>query len=240
MPEILVWFLGWGDPLEKELGYPLPYSWASLMAQMVKNPPAMWDTWVQSLSWKDPLEEGMATHSSILAWRIPIGRGAWWATVHEAAESDTTEWLSTHTILIEQYYLFIAFGFLNYTTLKSIGPLIHWFFSKVVVLHYSHLVESVNAGELWMYGGLTISYAYFGLHGRSASFTLCFSRINCIYLIKLVIKFNNLENSHYFLFRGQLQMTFYFNGFCLHPNLFEEKNKWFKVKGIGPFQRELR
>ena len=41
------------------------------MAQTVKNPPAMWETWVQFLSWEDPLEEGMATHSSILAWRIP-------------------------------------------------------------------------------------------------------------------------------------------------------------------------
>ena len=57
-----------------------------------------------------------------------------------------------------------------------------------------------------MYGGLTISYAYFGLHGGSASFTLRCSRINCIYLINLVIKFNNLENSHCFLFRGQVQM----------------------------------
>lgn len=73
-----------------------------------------------------------------------------------------------------------------------------------------------------MHGGLTISYTYFGLHGGSASFTLHCSRINCVYLINLVIKFNNLENSHYFLFRGQVQMTFYFNGFCLHPNLFEE------------------
>ena len=45
--------------------------WASLVAQMVKNPPAMWETWVQSLSWEAPLEKGMATHSSILAWRIP-------------------------------------------------------------------------------------------------------------------------------------------------------------------------
>ena len=44
---------------------------ASLVAQTVKNPPAMWETWVQSLGWEDPLEEGMATHSSILAWRIP-------------------------------------------------------------------------------------------------------------------------------------------------------------------------
>ena len=49
------------------IGYPLQYSWASLMAQLVKNPPTMWETWVQFLSWKDPLEKGKATHSSILA-----------------------------------------------------------------------------------------------------------------------------------------------------------------------------
>ena len=55
----------------KGIGYPFQYSWASLMVQMVKNPPAMWETWVQSLSHEDPLEEEMATHSSILAWRIP-------------------------------------------------------------------------------------------------------------------------------------------------------------------------
>ena len=53
------------------IGYPLQYSWASLMAQTVKNLPAMQDTWVQSLAWEDPLEKGKATHSSILAWRIP-------------------------------------------------------------------------------------------------------------------------------------------------------------------------
>ena len=53
------------------IGYPLQYSWASLVAQLVKNPPAMWETWVRSLSWEDPLEKRMATHSSILAWRIP-------------------------------------------------------------------------------------------------------------------------------------------------------------------------
>ena len=53
------------------IGYPLQYSWTSLVAQMVKNPPTMWETWVPSLSWEDPQEEGMATLSSILAWRIP-------------------------------------------------------------------------------------------------------------------------------------------------------------------------
>ena len=46
-------------------------SWASLVAQLVENPPAMWETWVPSLGWEDPLEKGMETHSSILAWRVP-------------------------------------------------------------------------------------------------------------------------------------------------------------------------
>ena len=56
---------------------------------MVKNLPAMRETWVQSLDWEDPLEEGMASHFSILAWRIPMGRGAWWATVHGVAKIQT-------------------------------------------------------------------------------------------------------------------------------------------------------
>ena len=54
---------------------------------MVKNPPTMQETWVQSLGWEDPLEEGMATHSSILAWRIPMDTGAWLATVNRVAKS---------------------------------------------------------------------------------------------------------------------------------------------------------
>ena len=71
------------------IGYPLQYSWASLVAQLVKNLPATRETWVQSLGWEDPLEEGMATHSSILAWRIPMDGGAWWATVHRVTKSRT-------------------------------------------------------------------------------------------------------------------------------------------------------
>ena len=59
------------------------------MAQMVKNPPAMWKTWVQSLGWEDPLEEEMATFSSILAWRIPMDRGVWQAIVDGVAKSWT-------------------------------------------------------------------------------------------------------------------------------------------------------
>ena len=61
---------GLGRTPGEGIGYPGQYSWASLVAQMVKNLPAMRKTWVQSLVWEDPLEEGMATHSRILAWRI--------------------------------------------------------------------------------------------------------------------------------------------------------------------------
>ena len=66
----------------------------SLVAQMVKNLSAMRETWVRSLGWVDLLEEGLATHSSILAWRIPMDRGARWATVHGITESDRTKKLS--------------------------------------------------------------------------------------------------------------------------------------------------
>ena len=59
------------------------------MSQTVKNPPAMQETCVQSLGWEDPLEEGIATHSSILASKIPMDRGAWWTTVHGVAKSWT-------------------------------------------------------------------------------------------------------------------------------------------------------
>ena len=60
---------------------------ASLVVQLVKNLPAMQETRLKSLGWEDSLEEGMATHSSILAWRIPMDRGAWWAIVHGVSKS---------------------------------------------------------------------------------------------------------------------------------------------------------
>ena len=64
---------GSGRSAEEGIGYPLQYSWASPVAQLVKGPPAMWETWVRFLGWEDLLEKGQkgkATHSSILAWRI--------------------------------------------------------------------------------------------------------------------------------------------------------------------------
>ena len=83
MQETPVWLLGQEDPLEQEgIGYPLQYSWASLVAQLVKNLPGMRETWVRSLGWEETLEKRIATHSSILAWRIP------WA-IHGVAKSWT-------------------------------------------------------------------------------------------------------------------------------------------------------
>ena len=64
-------------------------SWASLVTQTVKDLPAMRETWVQSLGWEDPLEEDVATHYSILAWRISMNRGAWQATIHGVAKGQT-------------------------------------------------------------------------------------------------------------------------------------------------------
>ena len=81
--------LGSGRPPGERIDYPLQYSWASLVAQMVKNLPAVWETWVWSLGWEDLLEEGIATHSGILTWRIPMDRGTWWAAVHRIAKSWT-------------------------------------------------------------------------------------------------------------------------------------------------------
>ena len=62
---------GSGRSAGEGIGYPLQYTWVSLVVQLVNNPPTMRETWDGSLGWEDPLEEGMATHSRILAWRIP-------------------------------------------------------------------------------------------------------------------------------------------------------------------------
>ena len=84
----LYWYLG-SIPGEGK-GYSLQYSWASLVAQLVKKLPSMQEIWVQSVVWEDPLKEGMATHSITFAWRIRIDRGAWQATVHDGVPKNQT------------------------------------------------------------------------------------------------------------------------------------------------------
>ena len=83
------------------IGYPLQYVWASLVAELVKNPPAMWETWICYLGWEDPLEKGKATHSNFLAWRI---HKAW---THK--EPDMTERLSLLLIYFQKLTSAVAF-----------------------------------------------------------------------------------------------------------------------------------
>ena len=101
---------GWGRYAGEGIGSPLQYSWASLVSQLVKNPPAMQETWVWSLGWEGPLEKGKATHSSILAWRIPCTILV--HIVERCEESDVTEWLSLnfqgiHTIYTTYWIILV-------------------------------------------------------------------------------------------------------------------------------------
>ena len=80
----------------QECGNHWPFqSGASLVAQLVNNLPAMWETCVQSLGWGDPLKESLEAHSSILTWSIPMDRGAWGAAIHGVAKS-WTQWSDFH------------------------------------------------------------------------------------------------------------------------------------------------
>ena len=128
---------GPGRFTEEGIGYPLQYSWVSLVAQMVKNPPAMWETWVQSLGWEDSLEVGMATHSNILAWRISMdkrilaGYSPW-----RCKESDTTERLRTEHPSLFFAELFKRVYISCYFTATHFGT---FFLSK-----YGHFFHNYN------------------------------------------------------------------------------------------------
>ena len=94
---------GLGRSTGEGIGYPLQYSWASLVAQRVKNPPAMWATWVRSLGWEDPLEKGKATCSSILAWRI-----TWTVCIVHGIMKSQTQLSDFHfTLLWEAKYNYV-------------------------------------------------------------------------------------------------------------------------------------
>ena len=103
---------GWGRPTGEGTGYPLQYSWASFVAQLVKNPPAMWETWVRWLDWEDPLEKGKPTtpvfwpgefHGLYSPWRQRVGHG--WATFtfKDTAELNSTNIQADLTDLIESF-----------------------------------------------------------------------------------------------------------------------------------------
>ena len=92
---------GLGRSTGEGIGYPLQNSWAFLVAKLLNKLPAMWETWVQSLCWKDPLEKKKATHSSILAWRIP------WTVFHGVTKSQTRlrDFTSLHFTSLQKHGL---------------------------------------------------------------------------------------------------------------------------------------
>ena len=93
------WISGSGRSSGEAIDYPLQYSWASLVAQLVKNLPAMWEIWVQSLGWEDHLDKGKATHSSILAWRIP------WTVYSMGLQRVGHNWATFTFMEAEAYFL---------------------------------------------------------------------------------------------------------------------------------------
>ena len=119
--------------MDKDANFPTKRGFPG--GSVVKNLPAMQklqETQVQSLGWEDPLEEGMATHSSILAWRIPC-RGAWWTTVHRVAESRTQlKQLSTHTPKRS----------FNFCLMSNHGFLLRWSSSLRLTLYTHRLILS--------------------------------------------------------------------------------------------------
>ena len=92
---------GLGRSTGEAIGYPLQYSWASLVAQLVKKPPATWETWDRSLGWEDPLEKGKAAHSSILTWRMP------WTVQSMGSQRVRHNW-TTFTFMLSTYHHFPA------------------------------------------------------------------------------------------------------------------------------------
>ena len=135
---------------------PTLVSWASLVAQTVKDLPAMWETWVQSLGWEDPLEEGMATHSSVFAWRIPWTEEPWGLQSCGHKESDTIErpstaWHSINRIPLEPgHYADQSKECLYLLISASLGS-VHWsgrppWWREGFPLQYSCLEKSMDGG----------------------------------------------------------------------------------------------
>ena len=135
---------------------PTLVSWASLVAQTVKDLPAMWETWVQSLGWEDPLEEGMATHSSVFAWRIPWTEEPWGLQSCGHKESDTIErpstaWHSINRIPLEPGHYADQSKECLYLLISASPGSVHWsgrppWWREGFPLQYSCLEKSMDGG----------------------------------------------------------------------------------------------
>ena len=126
------------------------------LAQMVMNLPGMRETWVQSLGWEDPLEEGMASHSSILAWRIPMDRGYWRATVLQGhrvlldwVSKHTAQWLMMLSIFSCSKWLFTTF--LSGICLKNCFQIFFLIFNWVIffLLSCIYILDTRSLSNTW-------------------------------------------------------------------------------------------
>ena len=137
---------------------------------MVKNPPAMQETWVQSLGWEDPLEEGMATYSSILAWKNPQGQRSLVGYSPQCRqELDTTEWLSIHTHIHTRLYM-LSFSLLGvnhtfsvyYIICAKLNTTIHLYSEKAMAPHSSTVAWKIpwmeEPGRLQSMGSLRVRH----------------------------------------------------------------------------------
>ena len=125
--------------MNKFQGYNVQHGdFSSPVAQLVKNPPAIWETWVQSLGWEEPLEKGMVTHSSILSWRILY-------TSHSPCgckESNTSEQLSLSLIILESWEEVLNLNtHTNSEYSEVVGMLTSWI---VMFIHNGYVYENIK------------------------------------------------------------------------------------------------
>ena len=110
---------GSGRSPREGIGYPLQYSWVSLVAQALRTPPAMWETWVQSLGWEDPLERGNEGNSDPLQYSClenSLDRRAWQVTIHWVAKSRTQLTFTFHISLLAKRDIFTLIMYIGYLT----------------------------------------------------------------------------------------------------------------------------
>ena len=121
---------------------------------MVKNLPGMWFTWVQPLGWKDPLQEGLATHASILAWRTPLDRGGWQATVHGVTKSQIC--YTEHRFCFMLFCLFVCLFFWPWPGIKPVPPALEGKVLATVLPGKSHNLDLKTSQ--WSCDELTLEF----------------------------------------------------------------------------------
>ena len=156
------------------------------MAHLVKNLPAMWETGVLSLGWEDPLEESMATHSSILSWRIPMDRGAWWATVHGVTKRWT--WLTKHRHH-NLYYITSCQSFWVITHLIRLSKVSLWIIPLFNYCRPLSTCRSLALGPQSITKSVAVQVPYIKWH------SICISPTHILPMFKIIPRFQTIPST---------------------------------------------